>query len=113
MIIVTLTPDKKKQLLDLCAQVLKGSPLTIQFIDSVIGKLIAAFPGVEFGRLHYRHLERDKVKALALNNCDFNASMSLSPSAIQDVEWWHVHVMDASRRIWPPHKLSRKPSHHE
>jgi hypothetical protein len=102
LMIVTLTPDKKKQLLDLCAQVLKGGPFPIQFIASVIGKLIAAFPGVEFGRLHYRHLERDKIKALALNSGDFNASMSLSSSAIQDVEWWHVHVMDASRRIRPP-----------
>ena len=44
----------------------------------------------------------DKVKALALNNGDFYASMSLSHSAVQDIQWWCDNLMTASRRIRPP-----------
>ena len=83
---VTLTDTKKKQLLDLCTHVLKGDHLSLHFIASFIGKLIAALPGVKLGRLRYRNLERDKVEEIALNNGDFTALISLSPSAMQEVE---------------------------
>ena len=43
---VSLTADKKTQLYELCSQVLKGGPLSIQSIASLIGKLIAALPGI-------------------------------------------------------------------
>ena len=82
---VSLTADKKTQLHELHTQVLKGGPLSIQSIASLVGELIAALPGIQFGRLYYRHLERDKVRALALNNGDFHASMSLSHSTVQDI----------------------------
>ena len=84
---VTLTDTKKKQILHLCTHVLRGDLLSLQFIASFIGKLIAALPGVEFGRLHYRNLERYKVKGIVLNYGEFTALISLSPSAIQEVEW--------------------------
>ena len=58
--------NKKTQLLDLCAQVLKGGSFPIQSIASIIGKFIAALPGIEFDRLYYSHLERDKIKARVL-----------------------------------------------
>ena len=95
---VTLTDTKKKQLLDLCTHVL----LSLQFIASFISKLIAVLPGVELCRLHYRNLERDKVKGLALNNGDFTAVIILSPSAMQEVDWWKVNLLGATRRIRPP-----------
>ena len=87
---------------DLCLQALRGNTLTIQFVASVIGTLISAFPGVEFGRLHYRNLERDKVKALARNNGNYRALMRLFEAAKQELQWWTTHVMHASRRLRHP-----------
>ena len=98
---VSLTADKT-QLYELCSHVLKGGNLSIQSIASLIGKLIAALPGIEFGQLYYRHLERDKIKALALNNGDFHAFMSFSHCAVQDIQWWCDNLMTASHRIRPP-----------
>ena len=63
---VSITADKKTHLLKLCVQVSKGGPFSIQSHASLVCKLIAAFPSIKFGRLYYRHLKRDKVKALAL-----------------------------------------------
>ena len=35
---------------------------TIKRVAMVVGKLVAALPGVQYGRLHYRSLEQDKKK---------------------------------------------------
>ena len=102
LMIVSLTPYKAEKLRALCEQVLHGNYFTIQFIASVIGKLIAALPGVEFGRLHYRHLERDKIRALAQNAGNFNAYWQLSQEAQLELEWWRAHIVGASRRLWQP-----------
>jgi hypothetical protein len=73
LMIVKLPLEKKVKLRDRCLQALRGNTLTIQFVASVIGTLISALPGVEFGRLHYRNLERDKINALARNNGNYRA----------------------------------------
>ena len=48
--IVKLPLEKKEHLCDLCLQTLQCKTSTIQYIASVIGSLVAALPGVEFGR---------------------------------------------------------------
>ncbi|CAB4006638.1 Hypothetical predicted protein [Paramuricea clavata] len=102
LMIVKLPLEKKVKLRDLCLQALRGNKLTIQFVASVIGTLISALPGVEFGRLHYRNLERDKINALARNNGNYRSFMHLSEAAKQELQWWTTHVMHSSRRLRHP-----------
>ena len=40
----------------------KDKKFTIRQVSSLIGSLTSSFPGVEFGQLHYRHIESDKKK---------------------------------------------------
>ncbi|CAB4039512.1 Hypothetical predicted protein, partial [Paramuricea clavata] len=55
---VTLTPDKQAKLIRLCQTFLRPNTLfTIRQVVSLIGSLVSSFPGVEFGPLHYRHIE--------------------------------------------------------
>ena len=57
--------DKKKEKLKLLrTQALNGDILSIRFVARVIGKIVSSLPGSEFGKLHYRNLERDKIGAL-------------------------------------------------
>ena len=56
-------------------------------------------PGSEFGKLRYRNLERDKIRALALNRGDYDAKMHLSVLAKEDLLWWVEKVQQAYRRI--------------
>ena len=65
---------------------------------------MAALPGVEFGRLHYRNLERDKINALAQNQGDYKAVMimSLSEAAKHELAWWGDNVMQAFRQLRHP-----------
>ena len=62
---VTLTQEKRDQLESLCAEAMNGEDWSIRFVAKVIGKVVSALPGVEFERLHYRNLERDKTYALS------------------------------------------------
>ena len=61
---VTPTQDKIMKTRHCCLALLTSQTPTIQDLAEVIGVLVANFPGVEFGPLHYRNLEKDKVQAL-------------------------------------------------
>ena len=58
---VTLTDKKADKILQLCQKFSNpGKKFTIREVVSFIGTLVSSFPGVEFGPLHYRHIEADK-----------------------------------------------------
>ena len=81
--IVKLPFEKKEHLHDICMQILPGTHFTIQCIARLIGSIVSALPGVEFGRLHYCNLECDKIKALALHKGNYHAFMTLSEATKQ------------------------------
>ena len=54
---------------------------------------------MEFGRLHYRNLERDKICALSANQGDYDALMQLSPATKEELRWWCDNVGHGYRRI--------------
>ena len=78
---VTLTQEKRDRLESLCTEAMNGENFSIGFVAKIIGKVVSALPGVEFGRLHDRNLERDKIYALSANQGDYDTLMQLSPAA--------------------------------
>jgi hypothetical protein len=99
---VALSQQKKLKLKSLCLQALSGQVFTIRFIAHVIGKIVSSLPGVEFGKLHYRNLEREKVKALTHNQGNYDSTINLSKPAKEDLQWWVNNVMDAHHNIRQP-----------
>ena len=71
---MALSQQKKLKLKSLCLQALSGQVFTIRFIAQVIGKIVSSLPGVDFGKLHYRNLEREKVKALTHNQGNYDSA---------------------------------------
>ena len=64
---VYLAPRKRDKISSLCLSFLSPrQQFTIRQVASFIGKLVSAFPGVEFGPLHYRQLLADKDEYLWL-----------------------------------------------
>ena len=55
----------------------KQSPL-ISDVSEVIGILVFNFPGVDYGPLYYRSLDRDKIIALKAHRGNYNSPMQLS-----------------------------------
>ena len=98
---VTLTPDKKAKLIRLCQKFLRPNTLfTIRQVASLIGSLVSSFPGVEFGPLHYRHIEVDKDYYLRMHHSNFDAEMSLSADSLEEIHWWVNNIQLSTRKIY-------------
>lgn len=89
---VTLSEDKINKIKSACLGLMQKKVFSVRELAQVIGKLVAAFPGVKWGPLHYRQLERLKTKALKVNAGNFDAIMSMTKKAKRDLEWWIANV---------------------
>ena len=78
---------------------MKRDSSTIREVARVIGLIVSSFPGVQFGELHYRYLEHNKIVALQANKGDFDALMTLSQEARADLHWQVNNVTSAFRNI--------------
>ena len=85
---VSLTEEKTTGIIDLCSKLLSYETTKIRFLTKVIGCLVATFPAVLHGPLHYRGLEFCKIKALKISNGNFDAPVQLSDHAQKDLHWW-------------------------
>ena len=83
----------------LCTEPVNGEDWSTRLVAKVIGKVVSALPGVEFGRLHHRYLERDKIYALSAKQEYYDALMQLSPAAKEELKWWCDNVGHGYRRI--------------
>ena len=61
---VTLTPERVNSLKAGCVQLLRKNRMAVREVAKVIGKIVASFVTVKYEPLYYRHLEKDKTRAL-------------------------------------------------
>ena len=96
---VALGSDKFACVKGLCESKLQCDKLTVRILAGLIGTLVSCFPGVEFGPLYYRHLEKNKSDTLKSNNSDFESAVSLTSQAKQEVLWWINNANSCPRPI--------------
>ena len=53
------------------------------------------FPSCSSRASLYRNLERDKTLALACNNGNFDAKITISAQGISELQWWATNVINA------------------
>ena len=92
---IRLTPEKATGLQTACNILLADPSPTIRELARVIGKIVSSFPGVRYGPLYYRSLERNKLTALHANRWNFDKKVTLSPQAVEELEWWANNVIDS------------------
>ena len=100
---VSPTPEKISKTITCCTELLQTLRPTILQVSRVVGVLISNLPGVEFGQLHYRSLEIDKISALKTSGSNYNAVMELCPRSINDLNWWIGNISLASKSIVKSH----------
>ena len=93
--IISLTGEKTQKIKEACQKLLQSPQPTIWEVARVIGMLIASFPGVMFGPLHYRHLDMDKTVALKLRKGNYSKTMTLSDEAKHELSWWESSTESA------------------
>lgn len=76
-----LAPQKIQDLKLACVGLCRKTRFSIRELAQVIGKLVVSFPGVLWGPLYYRQLEKVKSDALKKNKGDFDALTVLSKEA--------------------------------
>ena len=61
--------------------------VTIESVARILGLFVSSFPAVQYGKLHYRYLEMDKIEALRVHKGNYNSIMSISPKGKEDLQW--------------------------
>ena len=83
-----LTKDKAIRLKEHCKTLLKlDKPKLIREVATIIGQIVASFPGVMYGPLYYRYLEQDKSEALIKDKGNFDEYMVLSTEAKSELNY--------------------------
>lgn len=85
---IRLPPSKAGHVKSACENLLLNSKVTVRELAHVIGLLVSSLPGVQFGRLHYRQLEKDKSLALHLCKGDYDGPVTISNDSRAELEWW-------------------------
>ena len=70
--IIALTCEKKQQIKKKVEKLLTKSS-TIREVSSLLGSIVASFEAIPNEKLHYRHIELDKISALKQTRGNFEA----------------------------------------
>jgi hypothetical protein len=95
----TLPACKKEHYIELCTQLIKANTSTAHEIASVVGKLVSSFYGVQFGPMHYRDLEKAKIRALQSNDGDYSSKLKITPAMKKELQWWVSNLPSAYYKI--------------
>lgn len=97
---VRLAPRKVQNLIELARDTLKAKSISIRHFAKLIGKMVAAEPGVKYAALHFKSLELEKDKALKINCGNFDNKMKISSESKQCITWWINNIETVYRPIW-------------
>ena len=96
---VHLTSERKSNLKAGCIRLLRKDQCSIRDLAQVIGMIVASFPAVKHGPLHYRQLDKEKSAALKGSKGDFDHVMHLSQAGCEELLWWSENVDNAENDI--------------
>ncbi len=73
----------------LIRDILRRKKVSIRRMARVIGLIVSVLPAVRYGKLHYRELEREKIRALA-GSRDFDKKCRWPKTCLRDLKWWRA-----------------------
>ena len=85
---VELTAEKKLNLGKHVNAFIVNSSHTLRDFSQLIGKLVAACPGIDYGWLYLKQLERYKDLSLTHNGFNYEEKITLPIELISDLFWW-------------------------
>ena len=96
---VKLAPRKVANLKELAVRMLKSKSISIREFAKLIGKMVAAEPGVKYAPLYYKTLELDKDKALKITKGNFDCEINVSEQSKECIQWWIDNIENSSKPI--------------
>lgn len=98
--IVKLPERRKQKIVQSCRELFSCDRAKIRQVAKVIGSLVAAFPAIEMGKLHYRRLESAKIAALKEVEGNFDKWMAITHDMKADLIWWLKNIEVQNRKIF-------------
>lgn len=92
---ISPTEDKIIKIKHECQKLIDLKRFTIRQLAQVIGKLVACFPGVQYGKLYYRKLDKLKTDSLKNNKGNFDACTNLNLESKNELIWWIENIDNA------------------
>ena len=77
--------ERKLDILEIITKALNSKKMSVQFLGKVIDKLVSVFPACPEGPLHYRNLQRLKIKTLHSNGNNWNDRVKLDHDSIPEL----------------------------
>ena len=100
---VSITDAKILKIRSLIQETLKNKDdLKIRNVAKIIAQIVSTFPASRFGKLYYRHLEKDKSRALTAAKGNFEALMTVSEEGETELIWWLNNITSMYKEIIPP-----------
>ncbi|XP_044586107.1 uncharacterized protein LOC123266143 [Cotesia glomerata] len=96
---LSLPEEKKLKLRKMIKEFLNKDSCSIREMAGLIGVLVAACPGIPYGMLYTKLLEREKLKALIINEQDFNKKMLIQACVKKELCWWLSKIVGAKNQI--------------
>lgn len=91
---VTLPLEKKICIEDTCRKIKEEEFISVRSLASLIGLLVSSF-----GPLHYRLLEKEKVRSLKMHKGNFDGLMRVSKNIKEELNCWISNIMSQNRII--------------
>ena len=95
---VKLTRDKASRLLSFIHQFRQKQNYTIREVAGLVGKFVTTEPGNPWALLYTKRMEPEKSYALRQAQGNFDAQMTLTDRALQDLDWWEENILT----LWAP-----------
>ena len=97
--LVTLPVEKMERIEKEFRNFYQKQHATIRKVAQIIGIIVSSFSAVEYAKLHYRELERNKISALKRHYGDYETEMLISESMKCELKWWFTNIHTQYRRI--------------
>jgi hypothetical protein len=89
---ISLPDEKKCRVHATAMQMLNIGICTARKLAEFIGLLVSCTPGVRYGMIHTKMLERDKFIALSKSHGDYGSLLTISNSSKSDIHWWIKNI---------------------
>ena len=92
---LSLTDEKKNKIKTILTDRLGKCKISLRELAMILGNIVASFPAVTYGLLHYRHLEREKITGLKYRK----RSVKSIAKAIAEIQWWINNIDNSCHYI--------------
>lgn len=96
---ISLTEKKKEYILNLCKKYIEKTRSNIRKWAKFVGILVAASPAIKYSTLYIKSLERCKYIGLLHSHADYDAHLTLTQEAHEDIRWWINNVPIATNSL--------------